>query len=161
MTQFLASFQKAFFFSFFFGFFLVFFSKYFGGASILNAELCSISQYARTILKRKRPKIQFSFYQEEEMQESHFSNLVRTVLFCIAETKQKKRIYTGYFTLFGKMVFFIRISAEVSLICFGFQNSKKLFKIGLFQVFPKWSRTEKFCRTLHLFICWSNIIPNN
>ena len=130
-------------------------------ASILNPELCSISKYARIILKRKRLKIQFSFYQEEEMQENHFSNLAQTVLSCIAETKPKKKTCTGYFTPFGKIDSSIHISAEVWLICFAFQNSKKWFKIGLFQVFPKWSKTEKSCRTLNLSISWNNIIPKS
>ena len=130
-------------------------------ASILNPELCSISKYSRTILKRKHLKIQFSFYQEEEMQESQCLNLAQTVLSCIAETKPKKKTCTGYFTPFGKIDSSIHISAEVWLICFAFQNSKKWFKIGLFQVFPKWSKTEKSCRTLNLSISWNNIIPKS
>ena len=95
------------------------------------------------------------------MQESQCLNLVRTVLFCIAGMKPKKKTCTGYFIPYGKTDFSIHISAEAWLICFAFQNSKKWFKIGLFQVFPKWSKTEKSYRTLNLSISWNNIIPKS
>mgnify|MGYP006380786033 CR=1 FL=1 len=114
LTQFPASFKSAFFFSFF-SVFSWFSFQNISGASSLNPELCSISKYARTILilKRKHPKTQFSFYQEEEMQESQCLNLVRTVLFCIAGMKPKKKTCTGYFIPFGKIDSSIHISAEV------------------------------------------------
>ena len=67
----------------------------------------------RTIPKRKRPKIQFSSYQEEKTLENHFLNLARTVLSFIAGTKPKKKTCTGCFITFGKMDSSIHISAEV------------------------------------------------
>lgn len=146
---------------FFFSVFSSFSFQNISGASILNPELCSISKYARTILKRKHLKIQFSFYQEVETQANQCLNLVRTVLSYIAGMKPKKKICTGYFTPYGKMDFSIHISAEAWSICFVFQNLKKLFKIGLFQAFPKWSRMKKSFRTSKQFISWNNIIPNS
>ena len=112
LTQFPASFKSAFFFSFF-SVFSWFSFQNISGASSLNPELCSISKYARTTPKKERPKIQFSFYQEEKMQGSHCLNLAQIVLSYIAGTKPKKKTCTGYFTPFGKTDFFIRISVEV------------------------------------------------
>ena len=113
LTQFPASFKSAFFSSFFSVFSSFSFKNILAEYQFLNPELCSISKYARTTPKKERPKIQFSFYQEEKMQGSHCLNLAQIVLSYIAGTKPKKKTCTGYFTPFGKTDFFIRISVEV------------------------------------------------